>query len=482
MRLYFLLIIPLLLQKGVFANDPYYFISVNQHREVHVRASFNLLNDTIFIFQRGTTPELPEGEAGFVKNIIVKNDKGMIIPCRYASEGNWILENAEGGNSIQLEYDLLTTHKQYNWDHSGGIDENAFQNSDGLFFTGYTLFIVPGLDMKNITVTFELPPGWKASTPWNKKKDLEFVVDNARFLLNNCFMLGLHKESFISIGGMEMRLAVESKLSYAMPLFEDAMRKIIPFYQKTLGGSPATNYLVAINEERMTDGSAFRRSFSQIFKGAVDKKGFPAWGYIMAHEIFHLWNGHAIIPAVQEEWFKEGFTDYMTVLAMRKTGLIDDQILYRKLENILRRYWLDRVWQRDTVSIRETGNEKAAKRFGVYGGGAIVAIALEIEMRKATNNQKGVATLMNKMFEEFGKTGNPFSLENIISIVNRETGKDLRPFFEQAVNGKTFFDIQPYLMEMGLDVYTVIEEVYISANKSARPEQKLLYQKIFGSD
>jgi predicted metalloprotease with PDZ domain len=461
------------------ASSPRYHITIKDRQPVHIEASFSLLNDTIFMYQRGTTAELPEGEVGFVKNLSIKNSAGQPISYRYTGDGNWVLNNVRPADHVTIAYDILTTHKQYNWDHTGGVDENAFTTSDGLFFTGYTLFILPDVNMQNIEVNFNLPQAWKASTPWQKKNETQFIVENGRFLLNNCLMIGKHEERIIRAGDMEMRLAVESKLAYSIPLLERTMQKIIEFYQQLFGGSPAPVYLVALNEERMTDGSAFRRSFSQIFKDTIEEKGLPAWGHILAHEILHLWNGHAIIPGTQEEWFKEGFTDYITVLALRQTNLVNDEITYRKLEHIARRYWLDRYWQRDTLSIRNTGNQKAVFRFGVYGGGAAVALALDIEMRKATNNQKGVVDLMGRMFNDFAMTKKTYSLNDIIRIVNDLAGKNLQSFFDRYVTGTEILELRPYMQSMGLDYNAAIEEVYVTPNKAATSGQKLLYQSIF---
>lgn len=461
------------------AQAPYYNVKVNPDKTVKVEARFPLLNDTIFMFMRGSTTQLPEGEAGFIRNLQVKNIKGDLISSRYAGEGNWLLAGVLPGEQVTVQYDLVTTHTDYNWDHVGGSDEAAFSNGDGLFFTGYTLFIVPDVELRDIRVNFSLPAGWQASTPWERTGEQRFKVESGRYLLNNCFMLGTHREETIRVEGMEMRIAMSNKISYALPLVQQAMKKLIPAYRELFGGIPAPVYLVAMSEERMTDGSAFRRSFSQIFADSIQESGMATWAYIMAHEIFHLWNGHAILPAGQEEWFKEGVTDYMTNVMMRRTGLISDEIMYRKLEHMTRRYWLDRFWQRDTLSIRETGNHKEQLRFGVYGGGAVVGIALDAEMRAATGNEKGMYDLMRNLFREFGKTGKPYSLDDIILLVNHLTGKDLQPFFDRFVTGKEFLDLKPHFKKMGLDCITVIEEVYVSPDKKANDRQKEMYQKIF---
>lgn len=474
-----LLLISMLFCQTLLARDPHYFVSISNKDLIHVKAGLTLINDTVFMYQRGTTAQLPEGEVEFVKNLFIKDSTGRNILYKYAGEGNWIIAGTKPGQAITIEYDLLTTHKQYNWDHTGGIDENAFSTDDGLFFTGYTLFLLADLDMQNVQVNFELPQGWKASTPWQRQTGNRFIVESGRFLLNNCFMLGRHVEKTVKVGDMEMRLAISNKISYALPLIENLIRQTVSYYQQFFGGSPAPVYLVALNEERMTDGSAFRRSFSQIFHGAIDESGIPTWGYIMAHEILHLWNGHAIVPGTQEEWFKEGFTDYITNLAMRRAGLIDDFTMHRKIEHMYRRYWLDRMWQRDTLSIRETGTRKNEFRFGVYGGGATVALALEVEMRKATDNKKGIAELMRRMFNDFAKPKKTYTVDDIIRIVNEETGKDFQPFFDKYVTGKEYIDLTPYLSDIGLTLRTVIEEVYVTVDKNANPLQRARYKAIF---
>lgn len=479
MKIFLAFVAAVLSSPGTFANNPAYEVKISPDRSVKVEAYFPLANDTIFIFMRGKTVQLPEGEAGFVRNLEVKDDRGQVISSSYSGEGNWVLKGVKTGQWVRVQYNLLTTHTNFNWDHVGGSDEAAFSNADGLFFTGYTLFIVPGMELKDITVNFSLPAGWNASTPWETLGERRFKAESARFLLNNCMVLGTHRQEFIRVNGMEMRIAISNKIAYSIPLVKKTMEKLIPAYREMFGGIPAPVYLVAMSEERMTDGSAFRRSFSQIFADSTDEKGMATWAYIMAHEIFHLWNGHAIIPAGQEEWFKEGFTDYMTNVMMRRTGLIDNDILYRKLENMARRYWLDRFWQRDTLSIRETGEHKEQFRFGVYGGGAVAGIALETEMRMATGNRKGVYDLMKAMFSEFGKTGKSYKLEDIIRVVNNLTGKNMQHFFDRYVTGREFLDLKPYLKHVGLDLYTVIEEMYVSPDTKATEMQKEMYRMIF---
>ena len=300
-------------------------------------------------------------------------------------------------------------------------------------------------------------------------------------MLRNCLMLGKHQEKVITVGDFQLTLAVVNKLVYASPLLEETMKKVIPDYYNLFRGSTAKKYMVAVNEGEMNDGGAFSRSYSQIFNGEVRREGMPTWGYLVAHELFHLWNGIAIVPEKQEEWFAEGFTDYRAIVALRRTNLIDDEILRRKLESIARRYWIDRIWQRNTMSIQETGVKKSEYRYGVYGGGALVAFSLDVEIRKNTKNRKSLDEVFLLMFEKFGKTGKRYNTNDVLQAVNEVAEKDFTPFFNRYVTGTEWLDIAPYLKECGLNYDSFAEEIYITPAKNASASEHEMYRNIFGT-
>ena len=64
-------------------------------------------------------------------------------------------------------------------------------------------------------------------------------------------------------------------------------------------------------------------------QGDADERNRVIWGYVMAHELLHFWNGLSIVPADhREEWFKEGITDYLTIVTLARNGWLD--ATYRK--------------------------------------------------------------------------------------------------------------------------------------------------------
>jgi predicted metalloprotease with PDZ domain len=259
------------------------------------------------------------------------------------------------------------------------------------------------------------------------------------------------------------------------------MQPIIESTTKYFGGSPKKKYLIVVNESSViTDGSAFRNSFSQIIKGKINKNSRTNWGHIMAHETIHLWNGHTVIPKGQDEWIKEGFTDYLTNILLARTQLIDEPTFCKHFENVITRYNIIRDLQQNNVSIKESGANKNQNRYLVYGGGALVGLGLDIEIRKATNNQQGLDDFMTEMYTQFGKTNIPYELKDIIAAANKVSGKNLQWFFDDYVTGIKRIPVTEYLFAMGLQLDGYLEEVYISPIENPTQEQLNFKKGIIG--
>ncbi len=454
---------------------------------VHIKTDLDLtVAKNRFFMITHPSPTNPDGEAKFLKNLMVKNQKGQQQPITYLGEGTWEIQSKTTGN-YAIEYDIITEHGTENWDHCGGYDEVAYKTSEGLFFTGYSLFVVPDIpslgDVKDVSVHFTLPKNWKVSTSWGKtSKPNDFIVNNdLRFLLNNCIFVGSHYEREIKIGDFELLFALGNSMKVSENDFIDLMKPIIEATTKVFGGSPKKKYLIVVNESNViTDGSAFRTSFSQIIKGKVNKNNRTTWGRIMAHETIHLWNGHTVIPKEQEEWFKEGFTDYLTTILLTRTKIIDEPSFYKCFENVITKYNIIRDLLQNKVSIQESGINKNQNRYLVYGGGALVALGLDIEIRKATNNEKGLDDLFAGLYSQYGKTNTPYELANVITIANQVAGKNLKPFFDDYVTGTKRIPVTEYLADMGLQLDGYLEEVYISAAENPTREQLQIKKGILG--
>ncbi|MCZ6767185.1 MAG: hypothetical protein O7D32_09675 [bacterium] len=460
-----------------------YTVTVNDDnpKTIHVSGEFALESSTIAMYIT-RSPQLEDGQAALVRNLVIKRADGEPVTYEYAGIGDWTLA-ANVGDIVHVDYDVLLEHDRYDW--GPGIDEVAYRQDDGLFFTGASLFIVPGhTSTHTIDVRFDLPSGWKASTPWPSVEMGTYSARNVMDLVRNCLFMGTHLEETVTIGDFTFILAVGDRFKSKLNLFVEAMAPLLPAYVEMFGGMPSeSRYLVVINPGNRSDGGAFPGSYSMLIRGEVNRTSSAVWGHGIAHELLHFWNGHTIAPASSsdEEWFKEGFTDYLTILSLSRTGLDPRETTYRKLENSARRYIIAKKLMDITDSMRAAGAEKHRKRFLVYGGGTLVAFALDIRIREATENAKGIDELMSRMYAEFGATGNRYSYEDIVRIATEVSGKDQSEFFGEFVDGTGFLDIGPYCESIGLQLTTMMDEFYIAEFSEATPAQRAIIASMLGT-
>lgn len=449
---------------------------------IKVEANFNLSDSDVLSMLIHSTTALPEGEATFVQNLSVQDSKGKPLTYQAPVEGEWKLNNiTDKKQRVSVHYEIRLEHDQHDWAEAGGIDEVLYTTPEGVFSTGYALFLYPSMDMQDVSVSFVLPTDWRATTAWKQEKNNTFKVPvSVRYLLNNGIFVGKHFEETLDINGFQIKFALGAKFAMQKDKFVAILSPLAKAYQEMFGGTKFKEYTIIVNEGKMTDGGAFRTSFSQTIEGEITEASKVVWGHGMAHELCHLWNGLAIAPAEQMEWFKEGATEYLAITQSAKLGILNEVNLCKKMENSYRKYLIARMMQGSQESIQEAGKEKAKNRMLVYGGGTLVCFMLDVEIREATQQQRGFPDLMRQMYEEFGKTGKPYTLADLQRLVNQTAGKDLSSFFDRFVVGKDFLDITPYLKKLGLEMNTFFEEIYISRQDMPTAQTNIFLKNVFG--
>lgn len=461
-------------------NSAVYKVSFGPDKKtVSVEAEFTLENEIIYTYVQ-SIPELPDGEASFFKNVMLRDKvTGKQIEIKSMKEGDWVTAG-KNNERVILSYNIEMDHEKYSW--PSGIDEVAFVREDGIFFTGDALFIIPGEQIKNIMVEFSLPEGWKVSTPWKEKTKNKFEVTGYRDLISNCLFAGTHLEENILIDQFNLKIVLGGNQKKSKDLLVGVMTPVLKNYMKLFGDNTASTYLIVVHEDKMNDGGAYKNSFSQLVDGEVNELSKVTWAHTMAHEIFHLWNGNSIIPEGQEEWFKEGFTDYMTVVYLSRLNILDRNNILKTIENIYRKYVLSDLMRdpaTDRISIRSSGDNKAKNRLLVYGGGELIAMMLDIEIREKSGGKNSVDTLMKRMFTQFGKTGKHYSLNDIILLSSELAGSDMKWFFDKYVTGTDKIDMRPYFKKLGLQLDTFVEEININQKEDASESEKTLFKSIY---
>jgi len=195
---------------------------------------------------------------------------------------------------------------------------------------------------------------------------------------------------------------------------------------------------------------------------------------LCSHEYFHLWNVKRIKPAAftpfdltQEAhttllWAFEGITSYYDDLLLVRAGSIGvDDYLELLGQNFTRVYrgkgrlkqsLADSSYDAWTKFYRQDENAPNAI-VSYYKKGSIVAMALDLEIRKATENAASLDDVMRRLWVEHGQTGIGVPEDGVERIANEVAGVDLSPFFDEAIRGTKDLDYPALFAHFGVKLH-----------------------------
>ena len=417
--------------------------------------------DRKFLFlsmSRFGTEWLYDGYARSLRDLTVTDARGETLVVEEIDKTQWVVE-ARDASPVTLHYKVLLDHDEWNWPF--GRDEAPYAQDDCIFWPGYALFIVG--EVEDIELCVDVPDNWYVSTPWERieSQGHRFVCKDQNDLMYAYLVLGEHCERLVSSGEAEIVLALGGRFNTSMDEMASAIEAILHAYSDVFGGTPKGRMLFVANPyggEEYRSGGASGKSITALMGGTLDEARRNFWGPLVAHVICYIWNGETIHVNEQEYWFTdvneqeywftEGFTKYYSGVICTRLGLISESDFLRSLELA----WESYLSQQGERSIREAGEDKSANRELVYDGGSLVAAALDFQIRKYTQNQKGLDDVMKQMYREFGLTGVAYTIEDVVRIVSQVTGEDFEPFFSKYVTGTERLPLEEYLKDAGMDV------------------------------
>jgi predicted metalloprotease with PDZ domain len=190
---------------------------------------------------------------------------------------------------------------------------------------------------------------------------------------------------------------------------------------------------------------------------------------LASHEYFHSWNVKRIKPAAfvpydlgreaytRQLWAFEGMTSYYDDLALVRSGVIDQarylELVGRAISNVLR------TPGRHVQSIGDSSFDAWIKFYrqdenspnaivSYYAKGAIVALALDLTLRSA--GHASLDDVMRELWKRHGSAGVGVPEDGIEAVVSELAATDMKPFFNQYVDGTDDPPLEPLLARFGI--------------------------------
>ncbi len=441
-------------------------IDAKNPKIANVKATFIPQDNILYMFSGAN--DFPRRWASFVSDISLTTADNQKISLT-EDGAQWLMEN-KVTSAVTLKYKLNLEHDKHRW--SGGVDGAAYSRDWGVFYTSRSLFITNGKNRDNIKVSFSLPEKWHVTSPWQAMGNQVFNVTDLDTLATSMFFAGLHEEFSIKLDGFELLFAIGGQELIAQNQeFKNLAEGVLEYYTQLMGGVPklpngTAKSVVIINPANKTDGEAIGNNISILIDVKGDEMSKTISRFIFAHEFFHLWNGKSFAPQENNtEWFKEGFSNYYTLKSLHHVGFLNDDSYL----SLLADFFYQKYDNDDGVGkLSMTDGELKHDHWGlIYSGGFFVAIAQDMIIRKATNNEKSIDDLMKVFFHRYSMNAN-YRLAEIQTELSKLSGIDQQDFFKNYINGVKKIPLEDYLLLAGIN--TALSDGNLAFSRRASPD------------
>src|SRR5687767_8102053 len=372
-------------------------------------------------------------------------------------------------------------------------------NSSHAFWNNANLLMyLDGFLKSPSTIRVVAPDVWKVATglPGVAGQRNTFRAENFDVLYDSPFEASNFKSIVFNVKGVPHRIVIDGEGNYDPERMRRDVQKIVETQVELMGGEiPYRDYTFILHVRNDAGGGlehanstalgyprfGFRitrgdraTSAAPVTTGPAERdyRGFLS---LVSHEFFHLWNVKRIRPDAlgpfdytQENytkllWVAEGVTDYFTDITLRRAGLItENEFLtataraFQTLQNTPGR--LEQSVEESSfdawIKFYRPDENSVNSQISYYDKGAIVALLLDLEIRKRSNNAKSLDDVMRYLYAEFFKKNRNYGPADFQKASELMVGSSLEDFFSKYVRGKEELNYNAALEAAGLRLET----------------------------
>ena len=378
---------------------------------------------------------------------------GAKLPLTRIDKRSWKV--AAGGQKAVLRYRVYANELTVRTSHLDG--------SHG-YFNGATLFLYSeALRRAPHRVEIAAPQGWRTFCALEQDGGA-FVAEDYDTLVDSPFEIGPHEPIRFEAAGVPHELVIwgGEPLPDREKLAAD-LQKVCETEAALFGGLPMKRYLFLLYlTDKGRGGLEHKASTALLYprSGFQNGKGWEDFLTLASHEYFHLWNVKRVKPKAlvpfdysQEVyttllWAFEGTTSYYDNLLVRRAGLMSaGRYLTRQGESLSA---LHGTPGRKVQPLADASFIAWIKHYrpdenspnsaiSYYLKGEIVAMLLDLEIRRATGDAKSLDDVMRALWQRYGdERGVPE--DGVEKLASEIAGRDLRAFFDRAIRGTDELD------------------------------------------
>jgi predicted metalloprotease with PDZ domain len=392
--------------------------------------------------------------AHYAKNIqkfTVKDAQGQSLPFRKLRKDRWQIDCA-GQSSLEIHYNYYA----HQLDAGGSwLDEEQLY----LNFVNCLLY-VEGRQEEACQVHLQLPEQYQVACGLPQVAKHLLQAENYAHLADSPMMASasLQHRSY-EVEGLPFHIWIQGDWK---PDWDSLLNEFTRFTQnqiQTFGDFPEKDYhfLLQILPYKFYHGVEHRNSTVIALGPSEQLYGEELYQELLSissHELYHAWNICKIRPQelvpydyTQENYFRSGFvvegiTSYMGDLFLVRSGVWKYQLYIKELNKYLKRHFDN--FGRYNYSLSESsfdlwldgyGTGIPNRKVSIYAKGAVVALMLDLQIRLLTQNAASLDDLMRRLWVDFGKANQGYSMADVQRLAEEVAGASLQSFFEDFVHG-----------------------------------------------
>jgi hypothetical protein len=248
----------------------------------------------------------------------------------------------------------------------------------------------------------------------------------------------------------------------------DRIKRYLPYCKKVFGEWPGGDLSVVVIDPR-EPSSDFCYGVVEGGMVVVDARQRCNEE---AHELVHLWMMGAIrIASLEDRWLGEGVAEYYGLKTRLMTGEWDEATFFGELREHAAQ---PPGWYVDLVNAGERSETDPRALQAIYAKGALAVYIIDKEIVSRTGDERGLDLLMQRLYDEYGRTGRAVTTSDVIEEASSIVGEDLGPFIRALLDGTTSLpeELSPYMSPTRAD--TSDERYEIELARLQRRERALL--------
>lgn len=418
----------------------------------------------------------------FVEGIKFMDNKGKEIPFTKVNDNTYALKNAQNLSKVTYMVNDSFDDEMDESKHKAVFSPSGTDIEAGKVYLINTHGFIGYIDnMQDVPYQLIIRKpndfyGTTALVDQDKSESTDtFTLANYAKVTDSPLMYTKPDYITFNAGGMDLVLGVYSPTGkYKAADFKENLEKMVVAQKKFLGDMNTNKkyaimlYLAGAQGPQIKGFGALEHHEStsvvlpeMMPKEAIDKTLTD----VVSHEFFHTVNplkthseeihyfDYADPKMSQHLWMYEGGTEYFANLFQIQEGLITrDEFLQRMSEKIANSKNYNDTMPFTVMSKNVLKDEYKDQYRNVYEKGTLLAMCLDIELRKLSNGEMGYRDMIRKLSQRFGEN-KPFKDDQLIDELVAVTGyPQIKDFYGKYIAGNQPTPYAQYLNMVGVEI------------------------------